>query len=111
MRMFKPAFSILVFLVFGVPQAYAIDQSICEAGSKVVLHPNGSLMSCVLKDDFDSNQVTCEGERLISFYADGQLQKCDLARSAKIGGQECKEFDPISFYPDGKFKSCIKTSE
>ncbi len=111
MGMFKFAFSILMFMVFGVIQAYANDQSICESGSRVVLYPNGSLMSCVLKDDFDSNQITCEGERSISFYADGQLEKCDLARSSKIGGQDCKEFDPISFYPDGKFKSCIKTSE
>ena len=94
---------------FGVIQAYAIDQSICEPGSKVVLYPNGSIMSCVLKDDFHSNDITCKERRPISFYADGELDTCDLATTAKVAGQECKELNPISFYRDGKFKSCVKT--
>jgi hypothetical protein len=107
----KLAFGVLIVMVSGVIQAYALDQSICEPGSKVVLHPNGSLMSCVLKADFNANDIICKEKRSISFYADGQLQTCDLAKSAKVSGQDCKEFDPIGFYPDGKFKSCIKTTD
>ena len=109
MSMFKLVFSVLIFVLFGVIQSYAIDQLICESGSKVVLYPNGSLMSCSLKSDFHSNEITCKEKRAISFYADGQLETCDLAGSIKVGGQECKEFSPISFYPDGKFRSCVKT--
>ena len=110
MKMFKLAFSvsIFIFMLFGVIQAYAIDQEICESGSKVALYPNGGLMSCVLKSDFRSNMIICKEKRPISFYGDGQLETCDLAESAKIADQACKEFAPISFYPDGKFKSCVK---
>ena len=111
MSIFKLAFGVLIVMVSGVIQAYAIDQSICEPGSKVVLHPNGSLMSCVLKADYNANEIICKEKRSISFYADGQLQTCDLAKSAKVSGQDCKEFAPIGFYPDGKFKSCIKTTD
>jgi len=110
MNGFKVVFRALVFILFGVIQAYAIDQSsICESGSNVVLYPNGSLMSCVLKDNLRSNEITCKEKRPINFYADGQIERCELAGTVKIGGQECKQFTPISFYPDGKFKSCVKT--
>jgi hypothetical protein len=108
MSMFKLAFSVLIFTFFGVIQAYAIDQSICESGSKVVLYSNGSILSCVLKDNLHANDITCKEKRPISFYPDGELDTCDLAEPAKIGGQECKELNPISFYRDGKFKSCVK---
>jgi hypothetical protein len=108
MNTFKLAFSFLIFMLFGVIQAYAIDQSICESGSKVILYPNGSLMSCTLKNDFRSNEITCKEKRPVSFYTDGQLETCDLAVPAKLSGQECNQSDPISFYPDGKFKSCVK---
>jgi hypothetical protein len=110
MSMYKLVLSVLIGIFFGVIQAYAIDQSICESGSKVVLYPSGSLMSCELKSDFSSNEIICKERGFIRFYESGQLETCNLARSANIGGQECKQLNPISFYPDGKFKSCIKTN-
>lgn len=110
MRMFRLISCVYVFMLFGVIQAYAIDQAICDSGSKVVLYPNGSLMSCSLKSDFHSNEITCKEKNPISFYDNGQLETCNLAGSTKAGGQECKEFTPISFYPDGKFRSCVKTN-
>jgi hypothetical protein len=110
MSVLKFVFGVLIGMLFGVIQAYAIDQSICEPGSKVVLYPNGYIMSCELKSDFNSNEITCKERGFIRFYENGQLETCNFARSANIGGQECKELNPISFYPDGKFKSCIKTN-
>jgi len=109
MSMFKRSMSVLLFMLFGAIPAYAIDQSICESGSKVVLYPNGSILSCVLKDDLHTNEITCKQNRPVSFYPDGQLDTCDLASTVKIDGQNCKEFNPISFYRDGKFRSCVKT--
>jgi hypothetical protein len=108
MSMFKIIFGVLILIVFGVIGANAIDQSICSPGANMVLYPNGSLKTCVLKDSFSSNEIKCKSQNSISFYDNGQLETCVLAESAKVSGQECKESGPISFYPDGKFKSCVK---
>lgn len=108
MSKFTIVFGVLILIVFGVIEATAIDQSICHAGANVVLYPNGSLKSCVLKDSFRSNEIKCNGQSQVSFYDNGRLETCVLAEPAKISGQECKESGPISFYPDGKLRSCVK---
>jgi len=108
MRMFTVVLYALVFMLSGVIGVYAIDQTICDSGSTVVFYPNGSLRSCVLKDNFRSNDINCNEHRPISFYSDGRLERCDLAESATVSGQACKQFDPVDFYPDGRFKSCVK---
>ncbi len=109
MSVFKRAVPVLMFVLLQSIEAFAADQSICNPGSKVELYPNGSLMSCLLKDEFPSNGIKCKEFQPIRFYPDGQLQSCNLAAAATVDGQECEEFAPISFYPDGKFKSCVKT--
>jgi hypothetical protein len=108
MYLFTIVFGLSILLLLAVIPAYAIDQSICDSGSKVVLDPNGSLRTCVLKDSFRSDGIKCTDHRVIRFYNDGRLETCDLAESTTVSGQKCKEFAPIYFYPDGKFKSCVK---
>ncbi len=108
MIVFKVMFSFLLVILLGVVQANAVDQSICNPGSKVVLFPEGSLMSCVLKDFYSASGVRCNEKRPVSFYPNGQLESCDLADQSTIGDQQCQQFGQISFYPDGKFKSCTK---
>ncbi len=109
MYLFKVVFGVSILILLAVIQAYAVDQSICDSGSNVVLYPNGSLRTCVLKDSFRSEGIKCTEHRAIRFYNDGRLETCDLAESTTVSGQKCKEFAPINFYPDGKFKSCVKT--
>jgi len=108
MRMFKIIFVVMILTVFGAIEANALDQSICSSGADVVLYPNGSLKSCVLKDSFSSTGIKCKSQGQVSFYDNGQLEECVLAEPATIGDQKCKEFGPISFYVDGKFRSCLK---
>jgi hypothetical protein len=108
MHLFKVVFGVFIFMLLAVIQAYAIDQSICDAGSNVTLYPNGSLRSCILKDSFRSGGIKCREHRPIRFYNDGRLETCDLVDSTTVSGQKCKEFGPIDFYPDGRFKSCVK---
>jgi hypothetical protein len=57
-----------------VIQAYAIVQSVCDSGSNVVLYPNGSLITCSLKDSFRSGDIKCSEHRSIHFYNDGRLE-------------------------------------
>lgn len=108
MNAFRIMLGALVFLSFGVIEANAIDQSICDSGTKVVLYPSGSLRSCVLKDSFHLKEMDCSGQNPISFYEDGQIETCVLSERTTISGQTCRQFGSISFYPDGKFKSCVK---
>jgi hypothetical protein len=108
MYLFTIVFGLSILFLFSVLPVYAIDQSICDSGSKVVLDPNGSLRTCVLKDSFRSDGIKCTEHRAIHFYNDGRLETCELAESTRVSGQKCKEFAPIYFYPDGKFKSCVK---
>jgi len=94
----------LVVVSFNV---YAVDSSICNPGVNVVVHNNGSLKSCELKDDYDVNNIRCKKGRA-SFYDNGSLESCMLATKTTIGENKCAQFGLISFYPDGKLKSCMK---
>lgn len=107
-RVISGAGVFLALMVLGVLQANAVDQSICLAGSNVVLYPNGSLQSCVLNDSLRLNGAKCKQQSPISFYDNGQLETCMLAEEATLDGQKCKQSGPISFYPSGEFQSCIK---
>jgi len=89
---------------------YAVDPSICNSSVNVVVHENGSLKSCELKDDYDANNIRCRNENRISFYDNGSLESCILSTPTTIGENECAQFAVISFYPDGKLKSCMKPS-
>lgn len=108
MGMFKIIAGVLMLMIIGVLPANAIDQSICISGSNVVLYPNGSLRSCVLKDSFRSDAAECKQQSPISFYDNGQLETCVLAEAATINRQKCKQSGPIRFYPSGEFQSCVK---
>jgi hypothetical protein len=57
-----------------VIQAYTIDQSICDSGSNVALYPNGSFITCSLKDSFRLDDIKCSEHRSILFYNDGRLE-------------------------------------
>ena len=99
----------LASLVVG-SNVYAVDPSICNSSANVVVHENGSLKSCELKDDYDANNIQCRNENRISFYDNGSLESCILSTPTTIGENECGQFAVISFYPDGKLKSCMKPS-
>lgn len=106
--------NILFFLSLAsavvISNVYAVDPSICNSGVNVVVHDNGSLKSCELKDDYDANNIRCRNENRISFYNNGSLESCILSTPTTIGENKCDEFALISFYPDGKLKSCMKPS-
>lgn len=95
MYLFKVVFVVSILILLAVIQTAAIDQSICDSGSKVVLDPDGSLRTCVLKDSFRSAGIKCIEHRAIRFYNDGQLETCDLAESTTVNGQKCKYFQSI----------------
>ena len=87
---------------------YAVDQSICNPGSNVVLHNNGSLKACQLKHDYDANNIRCKKDGHVSFYDNGNLESCVLSSEATIGENKCKQDGLISFYSDGNLESCVK---
>ena len=87
---------------------YAADQSICNPGANVVLHNNGLLKSCQLKDDYDANNIRCKNGGSVSFYSNGKLESCILSAEATIAESKCRADGLISFYIDGKLKSCMK---
>ena len=94
-----------VFVSFNV---YAADQSLCNPGANVVLHDNGLLKSCQLKDDYDTNNIRCKNGGSISFYNNGKLESCVLSSEVTIAESKCKADGLISFYVDDKLKSCMK---
>ena len=94
-----------VFVSFNV---YAVDQSICNPGSNVLLHNNGSLKACQLKDDYDANGIRCKNDYPVGFYDNGNLESCVLFAPVTIAENKCKENGQISFFIDGKLKSCVK---
>ncbi len=100
--------SLALISVLASFNVYAIDQSICNPGANVVLHNNGSLKACQLKDDYDANNIRCKNDRPVSFYDNGNLESCVLATPATIDKNGCKQDGLISFYIDGKLKSCVK---
>jgi hypothetical protein len=87
---------------------YAADQSICHSGANVVLHNDGSIQACQLKDDYDVNSIQCKKDGPVSFYTNGNLESCVLSKPTAVGMIKCKQNGPISFYIDGKLKSCVK---
>ncbi len=99
--------SVLASTLVGV-NIFAADQSICDSGANVVLHDNGSLKSCQLKDDYDANNIRCKSGGSVSFYQNGKLESCVLYADVTIAKSKCKADGQISFYSDGKLKSCMK---
>jgi len=97
--------TVLTITSFNV---YAVDQSICNPGSNVVLHNNGSLKACRLKNDYDANNIRCKRDYPVSFYDTGELESCVLSTATAVAGNKCKEDGLISFFIDGKLKSCVK---
>ena len=95
----------LVLVSFNVS---ALDPSICNSGANVVLHNNGSLKSCELKDDYEANSIRCSKAGRVSFYDNGNLESCVLSTPTTIGENKCDQSGLISFYLDGKLKSCMK---
>ena len=86
----------------------AADQSICNPGANVVLHDNGLLKSCQLKDNYDVNNITCKNDSIISFYSNGELESCILYTDVTISNSNCKANALIYFFVDGNLKSCMK---
>lgn len=101
---------VLTFLLSGF-NVFAADQSICHSGTKILLYDNGSLQTCQLKDDYDTNSIQCKGNARITFYNNGNLESCVLARSTSIGMIKCQQDGLIVFFIDGNLKSCTKPNE
>jgi antitoxin component YwqK of YwqJK toxin-antitoxin module len=110
MKIIKTLFvhSLLLTSILVGFNVYAADQSICNPGGNVVLHDNGLLKSCQLKDDYDANNIRCKSGGSVSFYSNGKLESCILSADATIAESKCKADGLISFYIDGKLKSCVK---
>jgi hypothetical protein len=110
MKIIKTLFfqSLLLTSVLVNFNVYAADQSICNPGANVVLHDNGSIKSCQLKDDYDANNIRCKNGSSANFYNNGNLESCVLSAGATIVESKCKADGLISFYIDGKLKSCMK---
>src|SRR5271157_3153267 len=115
--MFMKIIKTLFFLSLALTSAfvsfnvYAADQSICNSGANVVLHNNGSLKACQLKDDYDANNIRCKNGGSVSFYSNGKLESCVLSAEATIDKNKCKADGLISFFIDGKLKSCMKQDD
>jgi len=107
-NLFFLSLALMLTLILVVFKIYAADQSICNSGANVVLHNNGSLKSCQLKDDYDANNIRCKNGGSVSFYNNGKLESCVLSAEATIAKSKCKQDGLISFYIDGKLKSCMK---
>jgi hypothetical protein len=105
---------VLLFLGFAsvvvIPHVYAVDQSICSSGGNVVLHNNGSLRMCELKDDYEANGIRCGKQSRAVFYDNGNLESCTLSAPTTIGENKCDQYGLISFFPEGNLKSCKKPS-
>ncbi|MGA2780860.1 MAG: hypothetical protein ABSF13_02945 [Smithella sp.] len=110
MKIIKNLFfqSLLLASVLVSFNVYAANQSICNPGANVVLHNNGSLKACQLKDNYDANNITCKNGGTVSFYKNGKLESCVLYAEVTISKSKCKPDALISFYIDGKLKSCVK---
>jgi hypothetical protein len=104
--LFLPGLALISLLTgFNV---YAADPSICNPGSDIVLHSNGSLKSCQLKYDFAVNNIHCKSDYPVNFYTNGKLESCVLSAAATIAGNKCSENGEITFYTNGNLKSCVK---
>ena len=103
--------SLLLASVLVSFNVYAANQSICNSATNVVLHDNGSLKSCQLKDNYNVNNITCKSNNAISFYSNGKLEYCVLSEEATIAENRCKEDSSIFFFIDGNLKSCMKEGD
>jgi hypothetical protein len=110
MKIMKTLFfqSLVLTIILTSFNVYAIDQSICNPGTKVELYNNGSLKGCQLKNDYDANSIRCRNDGPVSFYENGNLESCVLSTPATIAENKCKQDGQISFFIDGKLKSCMK---
>jgi hypothetical protein len=109
MRISIYSLSLALVSVLAGFNVYAADQSICHAGTNVLLYDNGSLKACQLENNYDANNIQCKSNSLVSFYDNGNLESCVLSKPAAIDmNTSCKEDGLISFYLDGKLKSCVK---
>jgi hypothetical protein len=110
MKIIKTLFfqSLAVTLVLASFNVCSADQSICNPGSNVVFHNNGSLKACQLKNDYYANNIRCKNDGPASFYNNGNLESCVLSTEATIGENKCKQDGLISFFIDGKLMSCVK---
>jgi len=110
MKLMKIVFlaSLAFTFVLAGFNVYAVDQSICHSGANVLLHNNGSLKACQLKDDYLANDIRCKIDGPVSFYSNGRLESCVLSAEATLNQNKCKQDGLISFYNDGRLKSCVK---
>ena len=110
MKIIKTLFfqSLVLTSVLASFNVYAANQSICQSDANVVLHDNGLVKSCQLKDDYDANNIRCKNGGSVSFYSNGKLESCVLSADATIAESKCNADGLISFYIDGKLKSCMK---
>jgi len=71
MKIIKTLFflSLALTLILAIFYVYAADQSICNYGANVVLHNNGPLKACQLKDDYDANNIRYKITALLVFTA------------------------------------------
>ncbi|MGD0276808.1 MAG: hypothetical protein ABSB79_12295 [Syntrophales bacterium] len=97
----------LCLLLGGLP-VYAVDQSVCKEGSMVNYYGDGSLRSCVLKDNYDANDIKCKANNTIKLYNSGNLQACILYKTSIINSNKCKGNSLITFYEDGTLLECSK---
>jgi len=100
--------SLALAAVFAGFTVYAADQSICQSGANVLLYDNGSLKTCQLEKEYESNGIQCKSGNSVSFYNNGNLESCVLSKPATVDMSKCKENGLVSFYSDGKLKSCMK---
>ena len=107
-NLFSLSLALALILILVIINVYAADQSICNSGANVVLHDNGLLKSCQLKDDYDANNIRCKSGSSVSFYSNGNLESCVLSAETTVANNKCKADGLISFYIDGKLKSCMK---
>jgi hypothetical protein len=106
--LFLQCSALIVTFVLAGSGVYAANSSLCHSGANILLHNDGSLKACQLKDDYVANDVRCKIDGPVSFYNNGNLESCVLSAEETIGENKCKQNGPISFYIDGKLKSCMK---
>ena len=100
-----------LYLVMSILPAYAVDDSICIDGTRIVLYSNGILKSCNLRDDFEANGIKCMNDRPITFFDTGDLESCILSERSTIDNNNCKGDRKIAFYRNGALASCVKSED
>ena len=106
MKLMKIYLIIGFCLMLGYLPVQAADQSICKDARTVSLYEDGSMQSCVLKDNYKVNGIECESGHAIKLYMSGNLESCVLYKDASIGTNKCQANGLIYFYQDGNLKQC-----